>query len=168
MNRYQTLYLVTFAVGSLFHLSACVAVHESAVVIPERRDHTVTVVSGSKTLENPEQRLIDRIELSSSTLPGDANELPFRFLLVSDREGRGIGLKLRAKSGSIESNALKLKKDDVLKAVNKTEVASPKQVDELLRAIKDEGSGSVVFERGGQIHKYFYSLRDSREGQSAS
>jgi hypothetical protein len=119
------------------------------------------VSTDNKILEDPEQKLVHRIELSSVSLPNSSTELPFRFLLVNDRKGKSIGLKLRDKPGHEADNVFGLKADDLVKVVNRVGVGSPQEIDMFLQSLKSEGKASLVFERGGQTYKFFYNLRNS-------
>ena len=121
----------------------------------------MTVSTDNKILEDPEQKLVHRIDLSSVSLPNSSTELPFRFLLVNDRKGKSIGLKLRDKPGHKANNVFGLRADDLVKVVNRVGVGSPQEIDMFLQSLKSEGKASLVFERGGQTYKFFYNLRNS-------
>ncbi len=161
MQTHKSLKLARLAVLVCFVATGCVSVDPSLVVVPENREHRVTVSTDNKILEDPEQKLVHRIDLSSVSLPNSSTELPFRFLLVNDRKGKSIGLKLRDKPGHKANNVFGLRADDLVKVVNRVGVGSPQEIDMFLQSLKSEGKASLVFERGGQTYKFFYNLRNS-------
>ncbi len=161
MEAFRSLKLAGLAVLVCFVGTGCVSVGPSLVVVPEDREHRVTVSTDNQILEDPEQKLVHRIELSSVSLPNSSNELPFRFLLVNDRKGQSIGLRLRDKPGHKADNVFGLKADDLVKVVNRVGVGSPQELDMFLQSLKSEGKAFLVFERDGQTYKFLYNLRNS-------
>ena len=145
----------------IFGLAACSYTSSPEIVVPTERNHKVTVFNGDVEQKNPEKQFVQRFGVTQNSLPEEIKELPFRFQLLEDRNGEAIGLKLLSGKGSGKagSESFGLQTGDIVKTINSARISDMKGMNRLLDELNSTGTASLIFEREGQMYKYYFDLR---------
>lgn len=134
-----------------------------AIIEPVSDDFTVQVKTEGRVVNNFEQRLVHRIDVPLNIARGfklsvdSGGMLPISVKMERDSRGAISGARV-VSPNSRALEALGLKPKDLLTAVGKAHITSPKVLRVLFTSIANEKQAMMTIVRQGRPHKLLYSV----------
>lgn len=128
------------------------------VIYPKVRHHKVVAYDSDNKKVDASKKYIHRVLVRKESLPNYVQDLPFSFVPIEDSSGRIRGLMVREKVQIFVDSVMGLTKGDILTSVDRTPVASIRELRQLVDTIRYKGKSTVTIERKGEPHKLFYVL----------